>query len=625
MEEEDKPLSLHGNSTYSPEVQKMLRGWKDTVFGPGHNEVLKDFTPPEDDRKEVTWKYLHENYKYEKPAHGYKLVGDITQRDKNNWEYHKHVKLRDRDGTEHAVFFYVDNPNKWNYEDMEVGGLMVINSPRLHRFMDGQDGMRLDEERMVQRVIKQPLTDTKRLDYSNLMRENGNRKFKEEKFEDAIEYYESSVSYVQGSSFVDGEPDLKNQALERELKCNINIASATYKLKNYSSSITHCHKALALNPNSAMAYYRMGLAHAGRGEDKSAVTNYKKAIELSPQDPSVSVQTIKKELGKSSTETTSQQKSMKNLFSGFLNTSKFGVKKASAALSGGKLPSFQTIINHRDLIGGISYSMGKPVKGSKWTIFRSGTAAGCSTADRKLLIKDYGIKTIIDLRTTAERETAVHDQKDFPLVIKAEEIEGKIVESIPLSNCTEQIVLLNVDLVDKLNEESLSMTENIWVAFYSMIYQKETALSLQYARYENKTPGAMLRDILDERGVELTYVLRILSDPSNHPVLISDSHGKDAVAVLSVLILGCLGVTDDDILEDFMKSQSSIPDNHRKKLATHWASLNLSPTFAYIDVDDGTDLIDFINGRYDGIPAYLSYMGFGEEEQVKLRRACIKD
>ena len=225
--------SLHGNSDYSPEVTKMLKGWKDgPVWGAGRNKVLEweNIQPEDDGREEITWKILRDRHGYEKPGKGLKLTGDISQRDKNNWQYQKHVKVRDSDGTEHAVFFYVDEPSTWDYEEMTVGSVMTINSPRLHRFMDGQDGMRLDEERMVGRLTHCPLTDRKRIDYAILMRENGNRKYKEEKYEDAVEFYESAVNHIAGTSF-HGNEHLKPEAREIEVKCHNNIAQSAFQLK----------------------------------------------------------------------------------------------------------------------------------------------------------------------------------------------------------------------------------------------------------------------------------------------------------------------------------------------------------------------------------------------------------
>ena len=305
--DQKKVPSLHGNSDYSPEVTKMLKGWKDgPVFGPGCNKVMDmpdaRKLDTDDGRTEITWSELREKYGYGKPAPNLKLVGDISQRDKNNWQYQKHVKLRDRQGTEHAVFFYVDDPYHWTYDDMEVGSYLQINSPRLHRFMDGQDGMRLEEERLVAKVVKSGLTDHKRMDYANLMRENGNRKYKEEKYEDAVEFYETAINHISGTSFHDNQ-DLKPGARELEVKCHNNIAQSAAQLKvcavthsvqipthccfplplqNYEGAMTHCRKALAINPKSAKAYFRLGICTAARGNDSEATEHFNKALEYAP-------------------------------------------------------------------------------------------------------------------------------------------------------------------------------------------------------------------------------------------------------------------------------------------------------------------------------------------------------
>eukprot|EP01063_Lacrimia_lanifica_P000651 TRINITY_DN10342_c0_g2_i1.p1 TRINITY_DN10342_c0_g2~~TRINITY_DN10342_c0_g2_i1.p1 ORF type:complete len:652 (+),score=332.24 TRINITY_DN10342_c0_g2_i1:76-2031(+) len=646
-EEEKKEVTLHGTSDYSPEVKKMLKGWQGgPVYGPGYNKVLETEWDPlpqaqkvkgleegEEGLKEITWKQLREDYGFAKPATGCVLVGDVSQRDKNNWQYQKHVKLRDRDGTEQAVFFYVDEPGRWSYDEMHVGSLMVVRNPAMHRFMDGQDGMRLEDERLVAQVIHRPLNDTKRMDYASGMRENGNRKFKEEKFEDAVEYYETALNHVTGSGFHDAPAALRAEAREMELKCHNNIAAAAAKLKNYVGAIEHSNKALAINPKSAKAHFRLGTSHAARGNDKEAQKAFNKALEHAAADPSVSVGQIKTELAKVMGDYNAQKNSMKGMYSGFLGgKSQFGPKKGMSALSGGSLTEITSACNFRDL------TLFKKVKGKrlhKALLYRSSTLCNASDEDIKVLVKEYGIKTVLDLRSAEERAANPNDKKlsDFTRVsAKEDPYTLDVVETVEGEKAVADVfkedrVVVEVDMVTEMCWEKLSQQQK--AVYYLFIYLCQQASGKAYVTQNSlgmmEGPGELYREVLDTQYPYILYLMRKLADPGNYPVVISCDLGKDMTALLSLLVLGCLGADDTALVDDFMQSQADIWDSQRKASAAALTKAGVDASFAYVEYDTVATLLDFLDGRYCGVAGYLAHIGFKGEEQAALRKAFTKE
>ena len=51
--------------------------------------------------------------------------------------------------------------------------------------------------------------------------------------------------------------------------------------------------------------------------------------------------------------------------------------------------------------------------------------------------------------------------------------------------------------------------------------------------------------------------LKILSKPGNVPAMINCAHGKDRTGVVSALIQGLLGKSDDEIADDYAQSEVS--------------------------------------------------------------------
>ncbi|KAJ9472384.1 Peptidyl-prolyl cis-trans isomerase FKBP42 [Diplonema papillatum] len=636
-----KEPSLRGNSDYSPEVKKMLKGWTEPAFGKGENVVLQQEdlaqASEEDGRREITWKAIHDECGYEKAAHGCRLTGDISQRDKHNWQYQKHVKLRDSDGTEHAVFFYIDEPYSFTYDDMEVGSLLTINSPRLHRFMDGQDGMRLDEEKQIGGIKKRPLTDFKRIDYAKLMRENGNRKYAEGKFEDAVEYYETAVTHVTGSSFLESAK-LKAEARDLEHKCHTHIADAAAQLKNYTGAIEHCNKALAVNPKAAKAFFLLGMCHAARGNDRDALICYNKALDNASCDPSVSVADIKKELKKVAGDRNAQKSILKNMYSGFLDggkVKKFGVKKGTLALSGGQLSAMQTLFNFRDIAAGkVQKKFNRKLL--KNVLYRSSCVAAAALSDIRILCNEYGVKSVLDFRSAAERAAGPAQPKQFGVVSASVAAEGAVALAakagqngkLPppaVGEILEDTVVVEVDVLDSLFWAELDQAGRARYYLSKTFCQADKAESLKVTGTKAKlTNGELQRLILDEKQRELCWVMDFIADPANSPVVLTDSHGKDMAAIVSVLVLGCLGVDEDSIIEDYMESIDAIPEEAQKALAVTLTRSNLQLSHAFVDLADITDLLSFLDGRYNGIQAYLQHIGFDRAKQSAFRKTMLK-
>lgn len=61
------------------------------------------------------------------------------------------------------------------------------------------------------------------------------------------------------------------------------------------------------------------------------------------------------------------------------------------------------------------------------------------------------------------------------------------------------------------------------------------------------------------RGTEAVgEALGVLADPSTHPAVIHCAAGKDRTGIISALVLGLLGVSDDDIVADYSLSRAAM-------------------------------------------------------------------
>ncbi|XP_004714455.1 small glutamine-rich tetratricopeptide repeat-containing protein alpha [Echinops telfairi] len=63
-------------------------------------------------------------------------------------------------------------------------------------------------------------------------------------------------------------------------------AAAYSKLGNYTGAVQDCERAICIDPSYSKAYGRMGLALSSLNKHAEAVTHYKKALELDPDNES---------------------------------------------------------------------------------------------------------------------------------------------------------------------------------------------------------------------------------------------------------------------------------------------------------------------------------------------------
>ncbi len=249
--------------------------------------------------------------------------------------------------------------------------------------------------------------------------------------------------------------------------------------------------------------------------------------------------------------------------------------------------------NFRDL-GGYSSCDGRTVR---WgVLYRSGELNKLSPADQ-VTLADLGLKTVVDLRS--EPEISFFGE---PLLS-----DGIELLSIPVASGN-----LVAEIIPPLLEGDFS-----------------------------KVPSDLLvrinRQLANEAGAAFAQFMRVVSDPANRPLVFHCTQGKDRTGFASALVLSALGVSWDDIVEDYLLSnpyRESENERYLEMIASTAArargvpveDLDLTVIRALFFVDPAA-----INAareemvrEHGSVQAYLSEsLGFGEAEQERLRAELL--
>lgn len=140
----------------------------------------------------------------------------------------------------------------------------------------------------------------------------GNELFKQGRYATAKKSYERAVNFFD-SPTSDLKPEMKSQVNELLVQCHLNLAMCSDRMGDVSQVLTHCRKALEIQPSNVKALYRQGCAYLALEDYFNASSSLKYARELSPGNGDV-LKKIKELKEKRSIQDALDKKLFSNLF-----------------------------------------------------------------------------------------------------------------------------------------------------------------------------------------------------------------------------------------------------------------------------------------------------------------------
>lgn len=183
--------------------------------------------------------------------------------------------------------------------------------------------------------------------------------------------------------------------------------------------------------------------------------------------------------------------------------------------------TFEGLFNFRDVTG-LATKQGQGIKGK--VLFRSDAFGDATEQDLQRLKSEFQINRVIDLRT--DRELA--SEKSSPLLIDGVSYRRRVIDSGPGS------------------------------------------------AIENAPPGARLAfrylQYFDYGRESIASAVRDLSEPGQWRTVVHCRAGKDRTGVVIAVVLNLLGVSNEDIAEDYSLTALAMPEIMNR--------LRQSPTYA---------------------------------------------
>jgi protein-tyrosine phosphatase len=126
-------------------------------------------------------------------------------------------------------------------------------------------------------------------------------------------------------------------------------------------------------------------------------------------------------------------------------------------------------------------------------------------------------------------------------------------------------------------------------------------------------------DSMDHCGPEIAEALRTYTNPENYGILAHCTQGKDRTGLIIALILFLLGVPIPAISHDYVASEEELLPEKESRMK-EIKSIGLTEDFAGCPKDWIEKMDEHLNDKYGGVENYCEGIGFGKEEQEKLRQ-----
>lgn len=241
-------------------------------------------------------------------------------------------------------------------------------------------------------------------------------------------------------------------------------------------------------------------------------------------------------------------------------------------------------INIRDL-GGLS-SNGIKVKDKLF--IRSACIGDLSANDIDVLVNDYNLKTVIDLRNSYEIDTEsdvpIKGVKNINIPILAERVEG----------ITRTRVKADVSKVPNMCDLYLQMVSS------------------------------------DSSSLQIRKILKFIMKNGNKAILFHCSYGKDRTGIIALLLLSMLGIEYDEIMKDYLYTNTVAQDEydkdyklllektHDEVYAREYSEIHLAKE-EYLDA-----AYNYMVDEYGSVLNYIiDGLGISKRKIEKFRKKCV--
>ncbi|KAF7674003.1 hypothetical protein GT037_007769 [Alternaria burnsii] len=274
----------------------------------------------------------------------------------------------------------------------------------------------------------------------------------------------------------------------------------------------------------------------------------------------------------------------------------------------------KSILNFRDVSEFVNQTTGtRHLRNG--LLFRSARPGDeASFRDRQRLLKEFGVKSIIDLRTKTEHieQAQKHDTR-----IKASaaipQSNDDVAEPLKIPGITYHEINFNGSAFSRMLLSKLTWLEFFRLAGLMIVGYRKDAIKILAPHMEDMGLVGLAEQSLDVCTREVRQVFDVLGEEQNWPVLVHCTQGKDRTGLIVMLVLLLLGVDQKTIDDDYRLSEPELEPEKEGRLK-EMASIGLTEQFAICPPDLVSSIHSYLLEKYGSVEGYLEKAGVAKEQ-----------
>eukprot|EP00842_Homolaphlyctis_polyrhiza_P006998 jgi/Hompol1/888/HPOL_002592-RA len=267
--------------------------------------------------------------------------------------------------------------------------------------------------------------------------------------------------------------------------------------------------------------------------------------------------------------------------------------------------SVTSIDNFRDATAGLVGQDGRLMKAG--ILFRSARPDDASDADLELVVNS--VQTIIDLREPIERK------RDSSRLVVQAEVNGKLLRPI--------------DLVGAIRFSIFKSMSFIW-QFVAILYwltgQRQQFVTTvgRHSVLGKQGLLGLYKSLLDGAQEGIKSIMLQCADPLSFPILVHCTAGKDRTGLTIALLQLLAGVSKQDVIKQYARSNLLL-EKRAAKLLADVRRLGFNEEFAGCPPTAMENTIAYIEQRYGSVSLYLVSIGVSLETQNLIRSNLLQN
>jgi protein-tyrosine phosphatase len=139
--------------------------------------------------------------------------------------------------------------------------------------------------------------------------------------------------------------------------------------------------------------------------------------------------------------------------------------------------------------------------------------------------------------------------------------------------------------------------------------------------------GSQYKEMLDEAGPQILGALTVLASPDALPAVFHCTAGKDRTGLLSAIVLSLLGVPEETVVADYALSGEAMERLRRKLMEKYPDGKDVIAEIDEVfsaDPDNMVRLFEHLHATYGSLAGYAAHIGISSELLAGLRSALLE-